>query len=199
MQQVIAERLVNGGDLKGAIEHYRKALDIDPHLVGVHYELSEAIIEASPSNPDSLNEAEKELQTAITNEGDSANIEAELGRIAYARSDIEQAFAHYTKAYSFNSGNVDAQLGLARVLAAQEKPQEAVKYLREAIAADPLNGEAHYRLALVYRTLKLPDDAKREVTLYEEIKKTKDQVKQLYREMNLEPKPEVSETSALPK
>ena len=26
MQQVIAERLVNGGDLKGAIEHYRKAL-----------------------------------------------------------------------------------------------------------------------------------------------------------------------------
>src|SRR5207248_3385669 len=84
-----------------------------------------------------LNEAEKELQTAITNEGDSANIEAELGRIAYARSDIEQAFAHYTKAYSFNSGNVDAQLGLARVLAAQEKPQEAVKYLREAIVADP--------------------------------------------------------------
>ena len=199
MQQVIAERLVNGGDLKGAIEHYRKTLEIDPHLAGVHYELSEAIIEASPSNPDSLNEAEKELQTAITNEGDSANIEAELGRIAYARSDIEQAFAHYTKAYSFNSGNVDAQLGLARVLAAQEKPQEAVKYLREAIAADPLNGEAHYRLALVYRTLKMPDDAKREVTLYEEIKKTKDQVKQLYREMNLEPKPEVSETSALPK
>lgn len=199
VQQVIAERLVNGGDLKGAIEHYRKGLEIDPHLAGVRYELSEAIFEASPSNPDSLNEAEKELQTAITNEGDSANIEAELGRIAYARSDIEQAFAHYTKAYSLNSGNVDAQLGLARVLAAQEKPQEAVKYLREAIAADPLNGEAHYRLALVYRTLKLPEDAKREVTLYEEIKKTKDQVKQLYREMNLQPKPEVSETSAVPK
>jgi len=52
---------------------------------------------------------------------------------------------------------------------------------------------------LVYRTLKLAHDAKTEVSLYEEIKKTKDQVKQLYREMNLEPKPEVSETSALPK
>ncbi len=196
MQQIIAERLVNGGDLKGAIEHYRKALEIDSHLAGVHYELSEAIIEASPSNPDSLSEAERELETAIANEGDSANIEAEFGRIAYARSDLQQAFGHYTKAYSLNSGNVDAQLGLARVLAAQEKPQEAVKYLREAVAADPLNGEAHYRLALVYRTLKLPDDAKREVRLYEEIKKTKDQVKQLYRQMNREPKPEVGEPSS---
>ena len=89
MQQIIAERLVNGGDLKGAIAHYRKALEIDSHLAGVHYELSEAIIEASPSNPDSLSEAEKELETAIANEGDSANIEAELGRIAYARSDLQ--------------------------------------------------------------------------------------------------------------
>jgi len=62
----------------------------------------------------------------------------------------------------------------------------------------PLNGEAHYRLALVYRTLKLPDDAKREVRLYEEIKKTKDQVKQLYRQMNREPKPEVGEPSSAP-
>jgi tetratricopeptide (TPR) repeat protein len=184
--------------LRTIIEHYRKALQIDSHLAGVHYELSEAIIEASPSNPDSLSEAEKELETAIANEGDSANIEAELGRIAYARSDLPQALSHYTKAYGLNPGNVDAQLGLARVLAAQEKPQEAVKYLREAVAADPLNGEAHYRLALVYRTLKLPDDAKREVTLYEEIKKTKDQVKQLYRQMNRQPKPEVGEPSSAP-
>ncbi|HMJ23654.1 MAG TPA: tetratricopeptide repeat protein, partial [Terriglobales bacterium] len=43
MQQVIAQRLVNAGDLKGAIEHYKNALDINPRLPGVHYELAQAI------------------------------------------------------------------------------------------------------------------------------------------------------------
>src|ERR1035438_9436614 len=51
MQQVIAERLINGGDLKGATEHYRKALAIAPRLPGVHYELAEAILESSPNDP----------------------------------------------------------------------------------------------------------------------------------------------------
>src|SRR5882724_9821566 len=43
MQQAIAQRLVNEGDVQGAIEHYRKALAIDPHIPGVHFELGEAL------------------------------------------------------------------------------------------------------------------------------------------------------------
>ena len=35
MQQVIAERLVNEGDLKSATEHYKKVLEIDPRVPGV--------------------------------------------------------------------------------------------------------------------------------------------------------------------
>ena len=38
MQQLIAERLINDGDLKDATIHYRKALEINPKLVGVHLE-----------------------------------------------------------------------------------------------------------------------------------------------------------------
>src|SRR6202789_885065 len=47
MQQLIAEQLVNSGDLKGAIEHYRKAIAADPRLPGMHFELAEAILESS--------------------------------------------------------------------------------------------------------------------------------------------------------
>src|SRR6266849_7373569 len=95
MQQVLAERLVNAGDLNGAMEHYRTALEIDPHLPRIHYELSEAILESSPSSPDSQSAAETELQAAIANEGDNPSIECELGRIAHLRSDAEQAYLHY--------------------------------------------------------------------------------------------------------
>jgi tetratricopeptide (TPR) repeat protein len=36
MQEIIAQHLINQGDLKGAIDHYRKALQIDPRASGVH-------------------------------------------------------------------------------------------------------------------------------------------------------------------
>ena len=86
-------------------------------------------------------------------------------------------------------------MGFARVLIAQGKPQEAIKYLRTAVSADPLNGEAHYRLGNAYRILQLPDEAQKELKLFDEIKKTKDQVRQLYRQMNREPKPDPDEAS----
>jgi Flp pilus assembly protein TadD len=86
-------------------------------------------------------------------------------------------------------------MGLAKLLMMQEKPQEAIKYLRMAVQADPLNGEAHYRLALACRNLNLTDEAEKEMHLFQEIKKTKDQVKELYHQMNRQPKPEANEGS----
>jgi tetratricopeptide (TPR) repeat protein len=188
MQQVIAERLVNGGDLNGAMEHFHKALEIDPHLPGVRYELSEAILESAPSAAASQSAAESELQDAIANDGDSPGIECELGRIARLGSNPDQAYQHYSKAYELDPSEVEAQMGLARVLMDQEKPKDALPYLRAAIAADPLNGEAHYRLAAAYRMLQMPTEAQKEITLFQEIKKTKDQVRGLYRQMNRAPK-----------
>jgi predicted Zn-dependent protease len=178
------------------MEHFRKALELDPHLRGVRYELSEAILESAPSNAESQNAAESELQDAIANEGDSAGIECELGRIARMRSKPDQAYLHYSKANQLDPGEVEAQMGLARVLMETEKPQEALPYLRAAIAADPLNGEAHYRLATAYRKLQMPDEAQKEIKLFQEIKKTKDQVRALYRQMNRPQKPEEEESPA---
>jgi Tfp pilus assembly protein PilF len=199
MQQVIAERLVNAGDLEGATEHFRKALEIDPRLPGVRYELSEAILESAPSDPSSQSAAESELQEAIANDGDSPGIECELGRIARLRSNADLAYLHYSKAYQLDPAEVEAQMGLARVLMEREKPQEALPYLRAAIASDPLNGEAHYRLGTAYRMLQMPDQAQEEVKLFQEIKKTKDQVRVLYRQMNRTPKPEEDDGAGPPK
>jgi tetratricopeptide (TPR) repeat protein len=64
------------------------------------------------------------------------------------------------------------------------KPEDALKYLRTAVEADPLNGEAHYRLSTVYKRLNMADQAARELKLFEEIKQTKDQVRELYHQMN---------------
>jgi tetratricopeptide (TPR) repeat protein len=187
MQQIIAERLVNDGDANGAIVHYRKCLELDPHLPGVRYELAEAILEAAPSKPESEAEAQKELQTAIQTEGDNSNIEAELGRIALMQTDTEAAHEHYERALTMNPHSVEAQIGLARVLMLMGKPEDALKYLQAAVEADPLNSEAHYRLSTVYKRLNMPDDAAKETKLFEEIQQTKDQVGEIYRQMNKHP------------
>jgi tetratricopeptide (TPR) repeat protein len=184
MQQVIAQSLINAGDLNAAMDHYRKALQIDPRLPGVHFELAEAILESSPSDAGAQSEAQKELQVAVTTDGDTAKTECEFGRIASLQGRPKEAFAHYQRAYELNPNETQAQLGMARLLMLQEKPQEAIKYLHMAVQSDPLNSEAHYRLAVVCRALNLADQAKKEMQLFQDIKKTKDQVEDLYRQMN---------------
>lgn len=187
MQQVIAERLINAGDLKGATDHYRKALAIDPRLPGVHFELAEAILEPSPNDAQAQAEAERELETAVKFDGDSARTECMFARIASRRSDPDGAYAHYSRAFALNPGEVEAEIGLGRVLQTREKPQEAARYFRMAVQTDPLNGEAHYRLATVCRKLGLKEEAEKEFRLFQEIKQTKDQIEDLYREMGKKP------------
>ncbi len=187
MQQVIAERLINAGDLQGATAHYRKALELDPHLTGVHYELAQAILAAAPNDAQPQAEAEKELGAAIESDGDSAGAECVLARIATKRADLDGAYAHYRRAVALNPGDAEAQLGLGRLLMTGEQFQEAAKYLRMAVQSDPLNGEAHYRLASALKKLQLQEEAAREFKLFQEIKAAKANLKELYRQMNKNP------------
>lgn len=192
MQEVIAQHLINQGDLKGAIDHYRKALQIDPRASGLHYELGEAILESARGDAGAQAEAQRELESAITVEGDTAKAECELADIALLQSAPEQALAHYQRAYHLNPNEVRAQMGLA-TLAMQENPQQAVKYLRLAVQSDPLNASAHYQLARAYQRLQMSELAEKELHLSQEIRKTKEQVEALYHQMNRYTKPETYE------
>ena len=188
MQQLIAEKLINAGDLAGAIEHYRKAIAADPRLPGMHFELAEAILETSNSAATQA-EAKDELDAAIKVDGDSARVECALGHIAQLQAGSDAALSHYRRAIELDPNEVQAQLGLASILVEQEKPDQALPYLRSAVQADPMNANAHYRLARVCHTLHLADEERKEMKLLKEIRATNDRVAQLYRQMNRRPEP----------
>jgi tetratricopeptide (TPR) repeat protein len=184
MEQLIAERLINAGDLKDATEHYRKALQLGPKLPGLHFELEEALMEASPNNPDTQKDALSELNAAVAVDGDSSKVECEFGRIALLQSDPAQALSRYQRAYTLDPSDVQAQIGLAELYRQQNRPAEAATYLRMALKADPFNAEAHYKLSLIDRQLHLDDEQKKELQLFLDIRATRDKVKLLYRQMN---------------
>jgi tetratricopeptide (TPR) repeat protein len=184
MQEVIAERLVNAGDLQDAIKHYRKALAIDPYLAGVHFELGEAILQLVPYNTQNQAAAQQEFETAERTEGDNAAIECQLGEIALRQSNLTDAYAHYQRAFQMDQGSAQANLGLGKALMMGGKLRQAITYLKMAARIDPLNADAHYRLGEAYEKLKLPEEAKKEFQLFQDIKRTKDRVEALYKEMN---------------
>jgi len=62
--QLMAEFLINRGDAHAAISQYRKALELEPKLRGVHYELGEAILQDSRATA-ALEAAEKEFRAAL--------------------------------------------------------------------------------------------------------------------------------------
>jgi predicted Zn-dependent protease len=189
MQQLIAEKLINAGDLNGAVEHYRKALAEDPRLPGMHFELAEAILEGG-NDAAAQTAARAELDAAVKAEGDNARIECAYGRIAAVQGNFAEALEHYRHAYAMDPASGEAQLGLGKALDDEDQPQEAAKFLRMAVASDPMNATAHYRLGRVCRELKLDDEARKQIQLYQEIRAAKDRTAQLYRQMNRKPETE---------
>lgn len=184
MQEVVAERLVEAGNLPAAAEHYRAALAKDPYLPGAHFELAEAILEAAPNDAAAQADAQKELEAALRVDGESARLECEMGRVAYLQGNLDAALAHYQRARQMMPASEDALLGVARILVRQDKAADAAPLLRQVVEADPLNGEAHYRYAMALKATGQPDAAQEQIRIYQTIRAARDKVAHVYEQMN---------------
>lgn len=183
MEQLIAERLINAGDSKDAARHYRQAIQLDPRLPGLHYELAETLLEDSPHDAAVQKEALDQLNAALQLDGDSARIEVQFGRLASLQSNTTEAQTHFQRAYQLDPSNAEALMGLAEIYRLQQNAAEAARYLRLAVKADPFNAQAHYELSQVDRQIQ-PVESEQELKLFLDLRATQDKVKQLYREMN---------------
>ena len=181
MQQVIAHEESRQGNTNGAIAHYRKAIALNPHLPGVHFELAE-LLHSAP-DPKSKQETEAEYHKALTENGQDEKAELRLGDIEAQKGEVQQAFNDYSRAVALQPTDADAKLGLAKTLIEMNQTDKALTLLEEAAKLEPTNAVVHYRLGVLYRKMGRVDSANREIDLYKKYKETKEKLRALYQEM----------------
>jgi Tfp pilus assembly protein PilF len=193
--QMMAHELSKHGDTEAAINNYREALRIEPNTPGLHFELAELL--NSAGGQAAQDEAKKEYEAALAGNKLDEKSECRLGDIAYREGDMAQSQAHYERAIELQPNDPDANIGLARVLMEMKQTQKAQALLEHTIQLDPTIPLAHFRLSTIYRQEGRADDAKREVEQYHKYKDMKEKIRDLYREMRLQPsKSEMDEPDA---
>ncbi len=183
MHEIMAQHMVNEGDLLGAIAQYRKVLAIDPRLRGVHHELAEAILKDSRSDA-ALDEAQEQFRAALAENPGDAGAEYGLGRVCARRMDFKSAIQHYGHALALRPDHVYAQIGMGEALMEMDESQKALEHLLAASRLDPLNATVHYRLASIYRKLGREPDGRSEVEAFKRLRESKKQIEHVYQEMH---------------
>ena len=197
MHQLMAREMARQGNIEGAIAHDRQAIKIEPKLPGIHFELAEMLRTSTP--PADTAVVESEYQAALADNPFDEKSECRLAEIAARRPDLKSAAAHYSRALELQPNDADANLGYAKILIAMNQPEKAEPLLQRATRLEPYNAATHYRLSMVYRSLGRTADARRELSEFQRLNGMKEHLKEVYREMRLQPGKPDSQDPDVPK
>jgi Tfp pilus assembly protein PilF len=186
LHQLLAHEDARQGNTTAAVAQYRKAIAIDPHLPGVHFELAELL--RTSTDEAVKKEAEQEYHAALLENPQDEKSILRLAEIDAQKGNVEQSYKEYTKAVELQPADADAKLGLAKTLIEMNQTDKALALLEETVQLEPTNATAHYRLATLYRKMGRADDAKREMELYKKFKEMKEKLNALYKELQVQPK-----------
>ncbi len=185
MFELRGDKMMQSGNLPGAIAAYRQAILRDPHLAGAHFALGETL-SASQSASERA-QAEAEYQSALADNPQDERSECRLGSIDLERSDLEGASRHYKRALQLQPDDPGANEGLGMVLMASGSSGDAEGYLKRAVQLDPTDGAAHYHLALASRKLGDVETANREMEEFRKLRVEKERLKQNFHDLRSQP------------
>jgi tetratricopeptide (TPR) repeat protein len=193
MHQLMAEFLINRGDAHAALIQYRKALELEPKLRGVHYELGEAILVDSRQAP-ALEAAEKEFRAALAENPADARAEYRLGTVCSLQRDYKTAIQYYSRALQLQPSNAYAHQELGAAWIKMGELEKALEHLLAATRLDPLYPAAHYELSTLYRRLGRQAEARRELEAFEKLVELRKGLDQVYQRAHPEfPESDLSE------
>jgi tetratricopeptide (TPR) repeat protein len=185
MHQVMAHEEARQGNNAGARLQFQKALEIDPKLPGIHFELGELL--GLSEDPKLKAEAEPEYKAAIAENALDEKAQTRLGDLASHKGDSSQALQYYNTALRLQPQDAEANFGLAKTLIAMNEQAKALPILERAVQLEPTNAAAHFRLSTIYREMGRTADSQHEVEEYKRYKVMKEKLEAVFKEMQLHP------------
>ena len=137
----IAWRLMSGGKTNEALQHYERALQIDPAIEGIHYALGNW-----HRREGRLDEARREYLAELELHPRGALVKNNLGLVFTAQGKDDEAMACFKAALEINPDCLDAHNNLANMLAAKGKLDEALAHYLAALRLLPRHSETHLEL-----------------------------------------------------
>jgi tetratricopeptide (TPR) repeat protein len=193
----MARELARQGDTAQAIADYRKAIQTNPLLPGVHTELGDLLYHSEDKEQRAA--AASEFQAALDANPEDEKAVLAMGVLAALRGDLKTASTDESRALQLDPNDSDACTELAKVLIQMEKDDKAQPLLERAVQIDPANYVAHFRLSTLYRKQGKTDEAKRQVELYLRYKKMRDELQQIIHDMRVASGPDAADHVALDK
>ena len=121
-----AEALETQAKWPEAAAEYRKILDINPTLPGVHARLGRVLLSGAQPSPDAVAQAKQNFQQELEIDPNNAASEYVLGELAKEDNDFSTAITHYTRATKIDHSFAEAYLGLGSALVSTDQFADAI-------------------------------------------------------------------------
>ena len=177
VHELNAEALEAQGKFDQAAAEYRKILELNPLLPGIHARLGRVLLAAPQPTPEAVTQGKKAFEDELAIDPSNATAEFALGEIAKNDGDYAVAIRHYMRATKLDSGFSEAYLGLGSALVASKQFEEAIPALESYEKFAPDSPSGHYQLALAYAGAGRKEDANREAALQRDTAQRLEQIK----------------------
>lgn len=132
-------------DLSGAIEEYKKVIQLDPRNLEALNNLGVIYKDLGK-----YREAKEHFQKALAINPNSAKVHNNLGLIYYLRGDHGRALAEYKEALASDPDNLESYTNLGVLYKKIGDLARALESFRKALSINPFHPETNYNLGLIY-------------------------------------------------
>ncbi|HXY09687.1 MAG TPA: tetratricopeptide repeat protein [Terriglobales bacterium] len=182
VHELNAETLESQGKWDEAAAEYRKILEINPLVPGIHARLGRALLSKPQLTPEVIEEVKKNFEAELEIDPNNASAEYVLGDLAKNENDMAAAIRHFSRAAKLDTGFSDAYLAWGMALNSEKRFSEAIPPLETYESQAPDSPTGHYQLALAYAGVGRKADANREAGLQRQTAETLEQVKRKVQE-----------------
>jgi tetratricopeptide (TPR) repeat protein len=172
-RQLQAETLESQEKWEAAAAIYRRILQENPKIRGLHYRLGRAALSQSQS-PTSTEEAKREFEQELAIDPVNAAAEFWLGELARREGQWDTAIPHFASAAKIDSHFADALLALGTTLNSAGRFAEAVPRLEQYIKMSPDDPAGHYQLGISFARMHRKEESLREMALRQKLAEKRD-------------------------